>query len=106
MVGQGAEDHRYQLTAPNRGPSVPAADSTGAVAEDALPTTATGTISFADADLADTHTVSALPAASGYLGTFTPTVSTDSTGTGAGTVDWNFSVHNTGLQFLAPDQTL
>src|SRR5439155_1241012 len=100
------DDFSLTLDSVNDAPTITAADSTGAVTEDALPTTAAGTISFAAVDLTDTHTVSVTSDTTGYLGTFTPTVSTDSTGTGAGTVDWSFSVDNADLQFLAAGQTL
>ena len=42
-------------------PTITAAVDTGAVEEDTLPTSASGTIDFADVDLTDTHTVSADP---------------------------------------------
>ena len=71
-----------------------------------MPTSASGTIDFADVDLTDTHTVSAARPRGGYLGTFTPTHHQRSTGDGAGQVSWNFSVANSALQFLAEDQTL
>jgi VCBS repeat-containing protein len=87
-------------------PTITGAVASGSVTEDTLPTMASGTINFADVDLNDTHTVSATPAASGYLGTFTPTLSNDSTGDGSGQVSWNFSVANSALQFLAQGQTL
>ena len=87
-------------------PTITGAVAIGSVTEDTLPTTASGTINFADVDLNDTHIVSATPAASGYLGTFTPTLSNDFTGDGSGQVSWNFSVANSALQFLAQNQTL
>ena len=57
-------------------PTITAAVASGSVTEDSLPTSASGTIDFADVDLTDSHTVSATPGGSGYLGTFTPIVST------------------------------
>src|SRR5436305_35212 len=65
--------------------------SSGSVTEDAhvaATESASGTIDFADVDLIDTHTVSATPAAGGYLGTFTPAITNVSTGDGAGQVTW------------------
>ena len=86
-------------------PFITAAVSSGAVEEDALPTSVSGVIAFVDFDLTNTHTVSATPAAGGYLGTFTPIISDAATGDGSGQVLWNFTVNNAALQFLAEGQT-
>ena len=86
-------------------PFITAAVSSGAVEEDALPTNVSGVIAFVDFDLTNTHTVSATPAAGGYLGTFTPIISDAATGDGSGQVLWNFTVANAALQFLAEGQT-
>ena len=86
-------------------PFITAAVSSGAVVEDALPTSVSGVIAFVDFDLTNTHTVSATPAAGGYLGTFTPIISDAATGDGSGQVLWNFTVDNAALQFLAEGQT-
>ncbi|HZT24469.1 MAG TPA: VCBS domain-containing protein, partial [Pseudolabrys sp.] len=61
-----------------------------------------GTVNFADVDLSDTHTVSATPQDSGYVGTFTPSIATgaDSTGSGTGTVGWTFSVPDSAIDYL------
>ncbi|CAN0462594.1 unnamed protein product, partial [Laminaria digitata] len=55
---------------------------------------ATGTITFDDADLSDGHTVSSAPNGAGYLGTFGAVVSTAATGAGAGEIDWTFTVND------------
>jgi len=94
------------ITGTNDPPVITASLESGAVSEDALPTTAAGAIDFTDVDLADVHSVSATPAGGGYLGSFDVSVSDDSTGDGAGTVAWNFSVDNAALQFLAAGETL
>ena len=86
-------------------PFITAAVSSGDVVEDALPTSVSGVIAFVDVDLTNTHTVSATPAAGGYLGTFTPIISNAATGDGSGQVLWNFTVDNAALQFLAEGQT-
>src|SRR5262249_47566663 len=62
--------------------------------------------SFTDVDLTDTHTVSFTPGGSGYLGTFTPTLTHDATGGGTGIVGWTFSVSDQAVEFLATGQTL
>jgi VCBS repeat-containing protein len=62
--------------------------------------------SFADADLSDTHTVRVTAKGSGYLGTFTPTVSSDTTGGQSGAVSWNFQVADKALDGLAAGQSV
>ena len=69
-------------------------------------TFASGGLSFSDAELTDTHTVQAAPAAGGYLGTFMASLSDDSTGDGSGSISWSFSVDNALLQFLDSGETL
>src|SRR5438093_900151 len=100
------QDAPITITGNEDAPTITAAVATGAVTEDTPPASAAGTIAFADVDLADSHTVSATPAASGYLGTFTPTITDVATGDGAGQVSWSFAVDNAALQFLAAGQTL
>jgi T1SS-143 domain-containing protein len=69
--------------------------------------TATGTLTFTDVDLIDTHTVSVTNGGSNYLGTFTPVLSKDTTGTGlGGKIDWTFSVADSAIQYLGAGQTL
>jgi VCBS repeat-containing protein len=90
----------------NDGPTLAgAATLSGTVKEDSGTYTANGSFGFGDLDSSDHHSVSVAPGGSGYLGTFTPSVSDDSTGDGAGTVSWNFNVNNSDLQFLAKDET-
>ncbi|WP_157237047.1 VCBS domain-containing protein, partial [Endozoicomonas elysicola] len=66
----------------------------------------TGSFTIADVDLTDAQTVSITSDTSGYLGTFTPTVSNNTTGDGTGQVDWTFSVPDADIDYLAKDQTL
>ncbi|MCB1462764.1 MAG: VCBS domain-containing protein, partial [Nitratireductor sp.] len=96
-----------------------AANQTGTAAP-ALETS--GTLSFTDADLTDTHTVTtqSLNSAVWSDGTvptatqnavasataFTASVTTDSTGTGTGTISWNFSIDDDYADFLAQGETL
>ncbi len=67
-----------------------------------------GTITFADVDLSDSHTVSATPQAVGYVGTFTPSIASgsDSTGGVNGTVSWTFSVDDSAIDYLAVGESL
>src|SRR5207248_1798324 len=90
--------------------TVAAGDSaSGAVTEDAHPLTetASGTLSFSDVDLADTHSVTGVTPSAGALGTLTASVTTDdshTTGTG-GVITWNYAVDDSAIQYLAKDQT-
>jgi VCBS repeat-containing protein len=86
--------------------------TTGTVAEsyglagDATLHVAEGRFQFADADLSDTHVVKAVAKAGGYVGTFTPTLQTDTTGNGKGVVAWTFSVADKALDALADGQQI
>ncbi|TPK57670.1 type I secretion protein, partial [Mesorhizobium sp. B2-4-15] len=98
------------ITGTDEDPTISAADATGAVTEDTdvvlgnLSTT--GTITFDDVDLIDTHTVSAAPAATNTLGgTLTPVVSDTATGAGNGTVTWTYTVADDATDYLAQGQT-
>lgn len=93
------------ITGTNDAPTIIAAVSSGAVVEDGV-TSAAGAIAFADVDLRDSHTVSSTADGSGYLGTFTATVTDDGSNDGAGSVSWNFAVDNAAIQYLAAGQTL
>ncbi|WDG54802.1 beta strand repeat-containing protein [Pseudomonas chlororaphis] len=79
---------------------------TGDAKEDSGDYAASGSITFTDADLIDTHNVTVTPGASGYLGSFTTDPLNDSTGTGSGSLGWHFAVDNAALQFLGEGQTL
>ncbi|MGH8689963.1 MAG: VCBS domain-containing protein [Burkholderiales bacterium] len=61
---------------------------------------ASGTVDFADVDLLDLHSVSATPAAAGYLGTLSAALADASTGDGAGQVGWNFQVADGAVEHL------
>ena len=76
----------FNIVGTNDGPIITGSSGLGSVTEDTLPTSAAGTINFSDIDVTDAHTVSATPAAGGYLGTFTPIVTNNSTGDGTGQV--------------------
>jgi VCBS repeat-containing protein len=89
------------------GPTITSATVSGTVTEDSLPTTASGTINFADVDLSDAHSVSVTGnGTQGYLGTLSASVTNDSTTDATGQVTWNFTVDNADLQFLDEGQTL
>ncbi|MBV8408026.1 MAG: VCBS domain-containing protein, partial [Alphaproteobacteria bacterium] len=64
--------------------------------------TSSGKFSFDDPDLSDTHTVSVTPVGT-TLGTLSPVVASDTTGTGfGGVVDWTYSVASSVLAGLGP----
>jgi VCBS repeat-containing protein len=81
---------------------------------------ASGTLNFIDADLTDRHSLDALffsavwsggsgiPAAtlSDLQKAIAASIATDSTGTGAGTINWTFNLADHDLDFLAAGQTL
>ena len=89
----------------NDAPVVDAADVTGAVTDLITPIgylTDSGTINFADVDLADSHSISSVSPSAGALGTLTPTITADTTGTGnGGVVTWNYSVEAAAVEYLA-----
>jgi VCBS repeat-containing protein len=96
----------------NDGPAVVlGGDVSGAVQEDASVAMDgklhdSSSFGFTDVDLSDTHSVSVTPGGSGYLGTLSASVSNDSTGDGAGQVDWSFAVDNSAVQYLADGQVV
>ena len=68
--------------------------------------TAQGFLEISDADLGDKQTVSVTPADPGYLGTFTPSITDNTTEDGSGRIDWSFKVADSELDYLAEGQTL
>src|SRR5436853_82518 len=90
--------------------TVAAGDSaSGAVTEDAHPLTetASGTLSFSDVDLQDTHSVTGLTAFAGALGTLTASIRSlhDALPISGGVITWNYSVADSAIQYLAQGQT-
>jgi VCBS repeat-containing protein len=95
------------------------ADTTGSTAIDTTPAVPAGTLNFSDADTGDTHGVAvsvgsevwsggaAIPAATqADLAAALTTTLHDSTGTGTGSVDWNFAIADQDLDFLAAGEIL
>lgn len=97
-----------KITGTNDAPAV-TAFTDGAVTEEATTPTLrnTGTITFDDVDLSDTHIVSVVHAHGSNMlgGSMTASVTTSAAGSSAGEVTWNYSVSNAATQFLAKDQT-
>lgn len=92
----------------NDGPEVTGADDQGAVTEDETSATLTdtGTITFDDADLIDTHSLDVTDGEDNTLGgTLDASVTDTATGSTDGTVTWNYSVDNSATQYLAQGET-
>ncbi len=95
--------------------SVTHADATGAVVEDADTTpsltdslTATGTISFTDPDLHDTHTASVAAADTNTtsLGTLSLDPVSEAPDAAAGSVNWTYTLDNDAAQYLAAGESV
>ena len=93
------------ITGSNDAPVFAPGPATGAITEGGA-VTAAGSLAFTDVDASDTHIVSAAPRATGYLGTFTASRTTDSTGGATGQVAWTFSVDPAAIAFLNTGETL
>ena len=97
-----------QFTGTNDAPTVSASEN-GAVVEDADDPTLsdTGTITFDDVDLTDTHSIDPVTAsASNTLGgTLIASITDSATGAGSGTVTWTYEVANSATQYLGAGQT-
>jgi VCBS repeat-containing protein len=89
---------------------------TGSSVPDTTPTTPAGTLAFTDQDTNDAHTVTVTldstsgptpPAATqAHLAAALTTTLHDSTGTGTGSIDWNFAILDKDLDYLAANETL
>jgi VCBS repeat-containing protein len=90
----------------NDGVSIGGGVLSGSVIEESADYQEVGSFAFGDVDLTDTHSVSVAPNGSGYLGSLNALVSNDSTGDGAGQVNWRFQVPNAALQYLGEGETL
>ena len=91
-------------------PVVVSADSAAAVTEQSesaarITHTRSGTIDFTDANIADAHVVSVVPAGS-YLGSFGAIVSNVAQGDGVGEITWTYSVDDASLDALAAGETV
>ncbi len=66
--------------------------------------TTTGTIKFTDGNSSDTHSVSVVT--NSNIGTFTASLGAEPSGGNPGTVNWNYTVNESAIQFLAAGQQL
>ena len=110
-------NHPVVITSGSESSTVVEQDATtGSSAPDATPTTPAGTLVFTDQDTSDTHTVTVtLDSSSGPtppaatqadLTAALTTVLHDSTGTGSGSIDWDFAIPDQDLDYLAFNETL
>ncbi|MBI2257080.1 MAG: cadherin domain-containing protein [Proteobacteria bacterium] len=100
---------RVEVAGQNDAPTVSIADLEGAVTEnDATPILSdSGTITFDDLDLTDTHSTTVTADGGNTLGgTLTALVTTPATGAGAGEVTWIYKVDNDLAQHLGQDQSV
>jgi VCBS repeat-containing protein len=117
VVVTGANDAVAISSGPGSETVAEQPNTTGSTALDATPT---GTLNFTDVDLTDSHSVSvSLDSAVWSAGEFFVPADTladlqtalttalhDSTGAGAGGVDWSFAIQDKDLDFLSPGETL
>jgi VCBS repeat-containing protein len=119
VVVTGANDPVTITSGPESGSVAEQANTTGSTSLDSTSPTPTGTLAFTDVDLSDTHSVSvAVNNTIWSGGDFIPdetlsdlqtaltTMLHDSTGTGAGGIDWNFAIQDKDLDFLGAGETL
>ncbi len=95
------------VTGTNDVVTITGATATGAVVEDGTPS-ATGTISFTDVDLIDSHSVSfaAAPGNTTTLGTFGLGSVSELANAASGSVGWTYNINNAAAQSLAAGQSV
>jgi VCBS repeat-containing protein len=119
VVITGANDDVTITSGPQSGSVAEQANTSGSTSLDSTTPSPTGTLAFTDVDLTDTHSVSvAVNSAVWSGGDFIPdetlndlqaalmTALHDSTGTGAGGIDWTFAIQDKDLDFLGAGETL
>jgi VCBS repeat-containing protein len=119
VVVTGANDPVTITSGPESGSVSEQPGVTGSSSLDSTTPVPTGTLSFTDVDLSDVHSVNvAVDSAVSSSGVAVPdatladlqaafmTTLHDSTGTGAGGVDWSFAIADKDLDFLAAGETL
>ncbi|WP_321406233.1 retention module-containing protein [Tolumonas auensis] len=109
--GTASQEVIITITGTNDVPTITAGttDAIGAVTEDATTPNLTdsGTITFNDIDLIDTHLTSVTPAVGNTLGgTLTLGSVSESASTEPGTVGWTYTVDNSATQYLAVGETV
>lgn len=95
------------VTGVNDMPVVATSGLTGTVTEMLAPLgdlTSSGSLSFSDVDLIDSHSVSSITVLAGTLGSLTPSVSTQTTDGADGVISWIYSVPAAAVEYLAEGQ--
>jgi VCBS repeat-containing protein len=83
--GLASQTVHIDIVGTNDAPDLQGAVPTGQVfADDSL--TLSAAMAFGDVDLSDSHSVTFTPLGNNYIGTFTPVIASDSTGSGHGSV--------------------
>ncbi|PBJ27884.1 Poly(beta-D-mannuronate) C5 epimerase 7 [Pseudomonas sp. ACN8] len=104
-----------QFSGVNDGVTISLATQAGMVTEDAHTTASTtdslttsGTITFNDVDLSDTHMATFAPAGGNatYLGTFVLSPVSEAANAADGSVQWTYNLSNAAAQYLAQGQTV
>ncbi|VVP25620.1 hypothetical protein PS900_04082 [Pseudomonas fluorescens] len=104
-----------QFSGVNDGVTICIGAQAGIVTEDADTTasttdslTASGTITFNDIDLSDTHTATFAPAAGNatHLGTFELSAVSEAANAANGSMQWTYNLSNAAAQYLAQGQTV
>ena len=120
MTVTGANDAVVITSGPESGSVAEQPNTTGSSSLDTTTPVPTGTLAFTDVDLSDTHPVSVAvdsavwsgdpfssrPTTLNDLQTALDDALHDSTGTGAGGVDWTFAIPDKDLDFLGAGETL
>ena len=119
VVITGANDAPTITSGPESASLAEQAGVTGSTSLDSTSPSPTGTLSFTDVDLSDTHSVSVAvdsivwstgfsvpPETFADLQTALLTTLHDSSGTGSGGIDWTFSIQDKDLDFLGAGDTL
>ena len=78
----------------------------GAAGENTTTLSDSGSFAIADVDLRDVQSVSVSSDTTGYLGTFTPSISNNTTKDGTGQVDWTFKVPDAAIDYLAKGEVV
>ena len=108
--GSVAQQVTVTITGTNDAPTISAATDVsgavteitdGAAGENTTTLSDSGSFTIADVDLNDVQTVSVTSDTTGYLGTFTPSISDNTTKDGTGQVEWTFSVPDVDIDYLA-----
>ena len=113
--GSVAQQVTVTITGTNDAPTISAATDVsgavteitdGAAGENTTTLSDSGSFTIADVDLNDVQTVSVSSDTTGYLGTFTPSISDNTTKDGTGQVEWTFSVPDVDIDYLGKGEVV